>query len=216
MVDILTGVGVLDKSVRVLHTVAASAPASLGDVQVASGLPRATAHRLLTALEQHGLVRRGDDGRYRLGLGLISLGQHAVEQFPLADRARPLLVQLRDDTGESVQLFVREPAGRRCVVSLQSPHGLRWIVPDGALLPNDVGSAGRVLSGELGGDGWVESVEEREPGVASVSAPVRDRSGGLVAAVSVSGPVERLSRAPGARFGAAVVDAASALSVLVG
>ena len=57
---------------------------------------------------------------------------------------------LRDDTGESVQLYVREGDRRRCAVSLQSPHGLRWIVPEGALLPLDLGSAGRVLSGELG------------------------------------------------------------------
>jgi DNA-binding IclR family transcriptional regulator len=51
-------------------------------------------------------------------------------------------------------------------------------------------------------------VEEREPGVASVSAPVRAVDGTVLAAVSVSGPVERLSRRPGERFGAAVVAAA--------
>ena len=111
-----------------------------------------------------------------------------------------------------MQLFVVEGDGRRCVVSLQSAHGLRWIVPEGALLPLHVGSAGRVLSGELGPDGWVESVEEREAGVASVSAPVRGPDGRLLAAVSVSGPVERLSREPGARHGAAVVAAAAAVA----
>lgn len=214
--DILTGVGVLDKSVRMLQTVAATAPASLAEVQVASGIPRATAHRLLAALEQHGLVRRDDSGRYCLGLGLISLGQRAAEQFPLAERAHPVLAALRDDTGESVQLFVREPGGRRCVVSLQSPHGLRWIVPEGALLPSEVGSAGRVLAGDIGPHRWTESVEEREPGVASVSAAVRDRTHAIVAAVSVSGPVERLSRSPGARFGGAVVAAAAGIESATG
>ena len=115
-----------------------------------------------------------------------------------------MLVALRDELGESVQLFVQEGDARRCVVSLQSGHGLRWIVPEGALLPLRVGSAGRVLSGELGPAGWVESVEEREVGVASVSAPVVGPAGRLLAAVSVSGPVERMSRHPGDRFGAAV------------
>ena len=81
-----------------------------------------------------------------------------------------------------MQLFVREGDGRRCVVSLQSAHGLRWIVPEGAVLPLRVGSAGRILSGETGSDGWVQSVEEREPGVASVSAPVVDGHGDVVAA----------------------------------
>ena len=97
-----------------------------------------------------------------------------------------------------------EEGGRRCVLSLQSPHGLRWIVPEGALLPLDRGSAGHVLrriAGESPDEGrrteWVESVGEREPGVASVSAGVRDADGTVVAAVSVSGPIERLSRRPG-------------------
>jgi DNA-binding IclR family transcriptional regulator len=73
----------------------------------------------------------------------------------------------------------------------------------------DRGSAGAVLRGDphSGRRGWIESVEEREKGVASVSAPVR-RGPRVVAAVSVSGPVERTTRAPGERYGAAVVDAA--------
>ncbi|MCB1249345.1 MAG: hypothetical protein KDB36_08050, partial [Acidimicrobiales bacterium] len=62
------------------------------------------------------------------------------------------------------------------------------------------------------GTGWVHSVGEREAGVASVSAPVRDPDGRVVAAVSVSGPIERTSRRPGARYGSAVVDAAAAIA----
>jgi DNA-binding IclR family transcriptional regulator len=109
-------------------------------------------------------------------------------------------------------MFVREGDNRRCVVSFESTHGLRWIVPRGAVLPLAVGSAGRVLSGERSRSGWVQSVEEREPGVASVSAPVVTADGSIVAAVSVSGPIERMSRQPGRRFGDAVVDAAARLS----
>jgi DNA-binding IclR family transcriptional regulator len=60
--------------------------------------------------------------------------------------------------------------------------------------------------------GWAASVGEREAGVASVSAPVRDASDEVVAALSVSGPVERLGRSPGSRFAAAVVAAADRLS----
>jgi DNA-binding IclR family transcriptional regulator len=58
--------------------------------------------------------------------------------------------------------------------------------------------------------GWTESVGEREAGVASVSAPVVDR-GRVVAAVSVSGPIERLTRTPGKRYAAAVMAAARAI-----
>ena len=181
-----------------------------------TGLPRATVHRLAAALELHGLLRRDDAGRYELGLGLVSLGQAAAERFPLVDLARPVLADLCVSTGESVQLFVREGLQRRCVVSLESPHGLRWIVPQGSLLPLDVGSAGRVLSGEVSKHGWVQSVGEREAGVASVSAPVVGADGATVAALSVSGPIERLTRQPGRRFGPAVVIAAACVSSLLG
>jgi DNA-binding IclR family transcriptional regulator len=211
--DTLSGVGVVDKTVAVLRALERIAPAGLAEVQAETGLPRATAHRLLSALEHHGLVRRDERGRFCPGLGLISLGRAATDAFPLAELARPELLRLRDRTGESVQLFVREGDGRRCVVSLQSAHGLRWIVPDGAVLPLRVGSAGRILSGESGADGWVQSVEEREPGVASVSAPVHDRDGAVVAAVSISGPLGRLTREPGHRFGDDVKAAASHVSI---
>jgi DNA-binding IclR family transcriptional regulator len=84
-------------------------------------------------------------------------------------------------------------------------------VPEGSLLPLDRGSAGRVLSAN-DGRRWVESVEEREVGVASVSSPVHDGSGVVVAAVSVSGPVERLTRAPGDRFGERIAQAADSVA----
>jgi len=207
----VSGVGVLDKAVLVLRVLGRDAPLGLAELQQATGLPRATAHRLAVALEEHGLVRRDSAGRFCLGFELIAMGRAASESFPLAELARPALLALRDATGESVQLFVREGDERRCVVSLQSTHGLRWIVPEGARLPLGVGSAGRVLIGD-GSLEWTESVEEREPGVASVSAPVAGKDGSLLAAVSVSGPVERMSRHPGKNFGGAVAHCARSLS----
>ena len=212
--DIVTGVGVVDKAVHILRAVA-DQPRSLHALQAATGLPRATAHRLAVALEAHGLLRRDEDGRFDLGPELAALGRITAERYPLAERALPALEALRDETGESVQLFVREGAHRRCVLSLQSPHALRWIVPEGVLFPLELGSAGRVLSGAASAPGWIESVEEREAGVASVSAPVLGRDGAVLAAVSVSGPIDRLTRAPGTRFGSRVVAAAEAVAAVV-
>jgi hypothetical protein len=100
-------------------------------------------------------------------------------------------------------------------VSLPAPHSLQWIGPEGVLFPLDRGSAGRVLSGAANRAPWAESVEEREKGVASVSAPVTTRAGVVVAAVSLSGPVERLTRSPGKKFGGAVAAAAVELNGLL-
>jgi DNA-binding IclR family transcriptional regulator len=204
----ISGVGVLDKAVLVLD-VLESGPHSLAGLVDATGLPRPTAHRLASALVAHGFARRDDDGRFALGLRLAALGRAAAGGLDLADAARLALEKLRDQTGESAQLYVRDGSRRVCVLSLESPHGLRTIVPLGASLPLDRGSAGRVLRGDdVGRRGWVESVAEREPGVASVSAPVRDGTGHVVAAVGVSGPIDRITRQPGRKHGTAVVDAA--------
>jgi DNA-binding IclR family transcriptional regulator len=211
--DSLSGVGVLDKAMAVLAAVEPG-PRSLAGLVEATGLSRATAHRLAVALEAHGLVRRDPEGRFTLGLRLIGLGHAAAEAVPGWLDARPALEWLREQTGESVQLFVRDGDERVCVESLEAPHELRTIVPVGARLPLDRGSAAHVLrpGAPETRAGWVESVAERQPGVSSVSAPVSDPEGRVVAAVSVSGPIDRTSRAPGRRYGAAVVEAAARIS----
>jgi DNA-binding IclR family transcriptional regulator len=204
----------LGKAIAVLEALAAGGPAPLAGLVAATGLPRATAYRLATALLSHGLVDKGSDGQYRLGARLVELGRLAGQRRPrLAEAAVPALERLRDATGESVQLFVAEGGQRVCIVSLESPHSLRTIVSVGASLPMDRGSGGRVLSGDPAtlATGWAQSAEEREVGVASVSAPVF-RDGVVVAAVGVSGPVERLTRSPGRRFAPLVVAAAAGIS----
>ena len=214
--DSISGVGVVDKVVAVLRALETNGPSSLLELQQATALPRATAHRLATALEDHGLIRRDDGGHFALGWGLVSLGRAASAVLPLIELARPVLDSLRTKTGESVQLYVQEGDARRCLVSLESPHGLRWIVPEGSLLPLKAGSAGHVLSGErTDKHGWIQSVGEREAGVASVSAPVLNAQGNIIAAISVSGPIERLTRRPGERHGAVVVQAAKRLQRLL-
>jgi DNA-binding IclR family transcriptional regulator len=217
----VSGVGVLDKAMSVLH-VLEEAPRTLGELVEATGLSRATAHRLAVALETHGLVRRDEDGRFALGVQLVALGRAAAETFPLAASAQPALRTLRDATGESVQLYVRQGDRRVCIASLESPHGLRTIVAMGASLPLDAGSAGHVLSWTVGDESatnrpdWVESVEEREAGVASVSAAVLGPDDHPLAAVSVSGPIERTTRQPGRRYGTAVIAAAREIEQAAG
>jgi DNA-binding IclR family transcriptional regulator len=205
-VDSLSGVGVLDKAMAVVGALEAE-PRTLAELVDATALSRATAHRLAVALEAHGMVRRDEDGRFCLGLRLIGLGHEAAEAVPLWAAARPALAWLHDETGESVQLFVRDGDARVCVESIESARELRTIVPVGARLPLAVGSAGRVLDGD--GRPWVASVGEREAGVASVSAPVHDRRGRVAAAVSVSGPIQRLTRRPGQKYGDLVARAAA-------
>jgi DNA-binding IclR family transcriptional regulator len=196
---------VLDKAMAVLSALE-DGPKNLTELMAATELPRATAHRLAVALEHHGLARRDSEGRFALGYRLVALGRRAAGADRLRQAASVPLEALARATGESVQLYVRDGEERVCVLSIESTHELRTIVAEGARLPLDRGSAGKVLSGGSTGP-WVESVGERQAGVASVSAPVRE-FGSVVAAVSVSGPVDRFGGSPGQVHGAAVVVAA--------
>jgi DNA-binding IclR family transcriptional regulator len=168
--DSVSGVGVLDKAMAVLAAIE-ERPRSLAELVAATGLSRATAHRLGRALEVHGLARRDVDGRFAIGPRLDAVA--------LPELARPALERLAQTTGESVQLYVRRGDHRLCVAALESSNELRTIVRVGARLPLDRGSAGKVLREDpvVLRRGWAESVAEREAGVASVSAPVLDAEG---------------------------------------
>ena len=152
-----SGVGVLDKAVAVLDAVSGGAR-TLTELVVATQLNRATAHRLAGALVVTGLLRRDAEARYLPGLRLIALGRAASQALPLSAAAQPVLEQLRDETGESAQLYVRQGEVRVCVAAAESPHGLRTIVPLGARtgpLPGVGGGGaarrGVALGGECGG-----------------------------------------------------------------
>ncbi len=230
--DNTSGVGVLDKAAVVLGALEAG-PLTLAGLVQATGLARPTAHRLATALEHHRFVTRDLQGRFVLGPRLAELAAAAGEDRLLA-AAGPVLIALRDSTGESCQLYRRQGDQRICVAAAERLSGLRDTVPLGSVLSMHAGSAAQVLlaweepermhRGLMGAKftattlagvrrrGWSQSVSEREVGVASVSAPVRGPGGRVVAAVSVSGPMERLGRAPGRLHAQAVVTAAARLT----
>ena len=227
-----SGVGVLDKAAAILNTLEAG-PHSLAELVAATGIARPTAHRLAVALEFHRYVARDLSGRFVLGPRAGELGAAAGEDRLLA-AAAPALAALRDATGESAQLYKRQGDQRICVAVAERLSGLRDSVPVGAALTMQAGSAAQILlawedsekihrgvanarfsAAQLAADrrrGWAQSVGEREAGVASVSAPVRGPNGKVIAAVSISGPIERLGRQPGRVHAAAVVATAARLS----
>jgi DNA-binding IclR family transcriptional regulator len=219
----------------------ADGPRSLRWLADASSQPPPTAHRLHVALETHRLVARDAGGAFRLGPRLTELAAVAGPELDLASLAGPALDRLHRVTGESVQLYVRSGDHRLCIAARDAGTGLRDSVPVGALLPLAAGSGGKVLlawsaeiprpQASVAGDGtsasadsvsdaeldavrsrgWAASVAEREPGVASVSAPVL-RDGVLLGALCVSGPVSRLGNSPARKLAPAVVEAAADLS----
>jgi DNA-binding IclR family transcriptional regulator len=235
-----SGVGVLDRCVAILGAVASGAR-SFTDIVDATALTRPTAHRLILGLEGHGfLIHVGGLG-YALGPRLLSLSTTAMRDLPLRELAHPSLERLARSTGESAQLYVRDGDRRICVDTAESESELRTIVDIGASLPLTQGSAGKVLlawgteqdqafllDAAQRGDrlaqqvatarrrGWADSVAERAPGVASVSAPVFGPHDALLAAVSVSGPASRLGQLRAKRYAPAVMQAAREIERALG
>jgi DNA-binding IclR family transcriptional regulator len=137
---------------------------------------------------------------------------------------------VRDECGESAQLYRRDGAERVCVAAAERSFGLRTTVPVGSRLPLTAGSGAQVLCAwsdpatlgdvlpraefterslaEVRRRGWAQTVGQREAGVASVSAPVLGGDGELLAAISISGPIERLGRSPGTRFAPVLIAGA--------
>ncbi len=229
-----TKVGVLDKSVAILGALEIR-PLALNDLSDVTGIPRPTTHRLALAMEQHGLISRDSNGRFQIGPRVEQLAQ-AAGKTDLARRSLDILAQLRDETGESAQLYQRVGKQRVCTAAVDLVSGLRDTVPQGASLTMSAGSAAQVLLAWGNGgqpetppvsaaftqkqlqivreQGWAASVGEREPGVASVSAPVLTGDDRAVAAISISGPVARFGDSPGDRFAGLVISAAQQLAEL--
>lgn len=227
----VSGIQVIDRAVVIIDAVAA-APLTLNELCESTGLPRATTHRLASALEAHRLLTRTDDGRWTVGPWLTSFS--SPERSRLLDAAQSVMAELVATTGESVQLYQLTGTTRTCVAAEEPATGLHNTVPVGSQLPLSQGSAAKVFvayapedtrrrllddavwsAEELTGvrsTGLSESVAEREVGLASLSAPVLDRDGGLVAVLSVSGPAERLKPAPARVWGAELKAAAETLS----
>lgn len=222
----------LDKLDLIL-TAVAEGPAGLGDLAIETGLPRPTAHRLATALVALRYLERDHEGRYLLGPRLTELASGRGDDW-LVTVAHPVLAQLRERTGESAQLYRRHRHGRLCVASVEPSSGLRDSVPAGTVLPLTAGSAAQVLCAwandedvaelvagakftardlaKVRSRGWAHSAAEREPGLASISAPVFDGRGAVAAAVSVSGPIDRIGRGASAKNARDVVAAAAELT----
>jgi IclR family transcriptional regulator, KDG regulon repressor len=114
------------------------------------GLGKSAVHRLLTTLAAEGLVARDPDGGYRLGLVVFELGEAVRAHMDLHGAAAPVLVELREQTGESSQVGVLDDDAVVYVDRLESSHSLRLMHDAGRRVPLHCTSSGKVLLAELG------------------------------------------------------------------
>jgi sugar lactone lactonase YvrE/DNA-binding IclR family transcriptional regulator len=211
-----SGLGVLDKAMALLGIVSdARGPLTFTQLLHASGLPKATLHRILGTLVREGLLRLDGFSRtYRLGFRLLELAHEVWSDFDLRLAAQDALVRLRDQLGETVLLVVPDGAAAVVVAGEEGARGAVPVVRAGTRLPLPRGAAGQALLASLGEARRAAVLEEEggadlraeldlarsrgyaldvSAGQVSVAAPVFDYEGRPIAAVAVVGPDARLT-----------------------
>lgn len=149
----LESAGVIARAGALLRAVGAADPAGESTTRLAetAGLARPTAHRLLTALAQEGLIDRdGRTGRWALGPELYLLGASAANRYDITDRARDIVDHLARETGESAFLSARRGDETVCVLSQEGSFPLRsHVLHEGVRFPLGVASAGLAILGHM-------------------------------------------------------------------
>jgi len=194
---------------------------TLRDLIASTELPKTTVLRLIQTLEQCGYLFTRPDGRYCLGPTLIRLSRSVEQVWRLPVAADATMEELRDQTKETINLYVLEGRSRVCVAQKQGLQNIRYVIPIGLSLPLWGGASAKILLADrdhkfvdevlrAGGKDeryrrwFVDELErvrdtgvafshgEREPAATSVAAPIR-AGDRTIAALAVSGPTTRFT-----------------------
>ncbi len=206
------------KAIDVLEAFHGSEGLSLNQISQKVGLNRSRTFRLLHTLAERGYVERNEEGTsYRLGIKLFE--RAANVRRDVKDVARPVMLELRQRFNEMVNLSVLEDGHVLYLEIVESSRPFRMSATVGCRMPAHHTSMGKAMlagnpacfeSGLLAKEsrqrlqrlrkeletvrerGYAIDDEENEPGVACIGAPILDAHGLPVAAISVSGPVQRV------------------------
>lgn len=139
-------IAVLHKAFDILELLqGADEPKSLDQVVTASGIPRSTAHRLLSDLTSRGYIDKDAANRYTLGLKLLALGAAVRQKHSLRDIARPFMLDLRDRFGETVNLGCLQADAVLYLEIVESQHPIRVTGSLGILDPIYATAIGKAI-----------------------------------------------------------------------
>lgn len=207
---------------------------------------KTAAYNLVTTLEIRGLVRRDSHNRYALGWALFELGELVRTGSDLSDAARPVVADLAESTGETALLGVLNHDSVIYIQKAESRRSIRMVEAPGQRLPLHKTAAGLVLlafasdtyrdrylmtvtteaetsrshlrdaTQEIVARGYAVFVQEPDPDLTSASVPVFGYGGEVSAALTVAGPVSRLTRARIEEFLPQILSSADSISSSIG
>ncbi len=178
---------------------------------------------LNTLIKADYIVQNPDTHRYSLGMQFFRLGSIFQSQLDLRNISLPVMKQLAKDSLETVELNIIDETSRFCIEKIDSPLTVRNFVQIGDRHPLHLGASGKCLLAFLNLDiqnhllmrlgeqydvkiqglkedlkrirnkGYAFTKGERVVGSFAVSAPLYDEGGGLIASITLSGPIQRLN-----------------------
>jgi IclR family transcriptional regulator, acetate operon repressor len=239
----VAGVKVLqtvDRALAVLDLVAERQPIGVSQVARDMQLDKSAAQRILVSLHRSGWIR-GDGHtpvRWVLTTKPLQLARQ-VTGSPLVARARPVLEQLRDDTGETVWLGLLDGRDVVAVDGVESHRAVRTSVRRGYVMPTATSASGKAILAVLGSQAWprllsqepspalraeletarrvgyATNIGEVDPAVHTVAAAVTSVDGEPIGALIVAAPAGRLPRRQMAQAGRSTAARAAELSRLL-
>lgn len=221
------GVAAVDRAFAILRAFDADhSVLSLAEIARRTGLYKSTILRLISSIEKAGFIRRLADGQFTIGHEPSRLATIYQTSFRLRDVLYPLLQELSDETGETSSFYVEEGDSRVVLFRVEPRRTIKVSIHEGDRFPLAVGASGKILRvfGRLADSRlpdvaaryWASSAGERDPEIASVSAPVFGPGQQLQGALTLSGPADRLGESQVASASKLLLQAAARATAALG
>lgn len=143
-------VKVLQKALAILEELSES-ETGVGIVKLAqiSRLPPTTTHRILRTLLQAGYIRQDESKKYGLGMKVVRLARSFLNGQDLKKLGTPYLEELRNKTGETAHLLVKEGDDVLCMENVESGNNMKVTLPVGSRSPLYCTAAGKLFLAEF-------------------------------------------------------------------
>lgn len=124
-------------------------------------LPKSTASRILSTLENEGfLIRDADTQKYKLGYIIYLLGTVAKETMDIRSISIPFMESMTKKTNETSNLYILENFDRVCIAQVESPMPIKQLVKIGERFPIWAGATGRSILAQLDESIWKDMAGE--------------------------------------------------------
>ena len=136
----------LDRAIIVLQRLGEIGGATLSGLASDLGQSQATVYRVLITLEGRGLVEFDKAAQvWNVGAGAYLIGAHFLRRTSLVDRARPILRQLMQETGETANLGIEKDGEVLFVSQVETHSNIRAFFPPGSLSEMHASGIGKAL-----------------------------------------------------------------------